>query len=396
MKTWRMTAHARVLAGGGAALAALLFGGNASAQSELVLHDFQGPPDGAIAAGGIPVLDKAGNLYGATLYGGTSNLGTVWKITPSGTETILWSFGSGADGALPIGLSIDQRGNLYGTTLQGGTNNLGTVFEIKSSGKELILWNFGNGTDGAGPGAGVIRDGNGNLLGTTSAGGIYNGGTVFDLTPSGTETVLWNFGNGKDGLEPDGPVLDVNGTLFGTTRLGGANPPPPGYGTVWELTPSGTETVLHSFAGTKDGAQPDGNVVIDKKGNLYGNCHTGGAHSVGTVFKLTPSGKLKVLHAFSGAGGVNPYADVVLKSGYLYSTTNTGGTYNGGTVWKMTLSGALTTLWSLGNGTDGTWTTSGVALDKSGNIYGMTQYGGTGSCTTGSHSGCGIVFKVTP
>jgi uncharacterized repeat protein (TIGR03803 family) len=380
-----------------AALSALLLIGihGANAQTETVLYSFQGPPDGGQPCCGMPVLDKAGNLYGTTLLGGAYNLGTVWKVTPSGTETVLWSFGNGADGAQPVGLSIDKNGNLYGTTLQGGAFNLGTVFEVTPAGTEAILWNFGNGTDGTEPGGGVILDGSGNFYGTTQAGGAYNGGTVFELTPSGTETVLWNFGNGKDGSAPDGPVLNVNGTLYGTTRLGGATAP--FYGTVWELTPSGTETVLQSFGIGKDGGQPDGNVVMDKRGNLYGNCHAYGAHGDGTVFKLAPSGKLKIIHAFDGTDGINPYATIVLdKKGNLYSTTHAGGTYGGGTVWKMSPSGKLTVLWNLGNGTDGDETTSGVALDKQGNVYGMTQYGGTGNCTAGAHTGCGTVFKVAP
>jgi uncharacterized repeat protein (TIGR03803 family) len=375
-----------------AVFSARVFGAqNAHAQTETVLYNFKGNPDGADPAGGMPVLDRAGNLYGATYMGGALNLGTVWKLTPSGTETVLWSFGNGIDGSGAVGLIRGKRGTLYGTTIQGGTYGLGTVFQVTPSGSETVLWNFGNGTDGTEPGGGVILGSNGNLYGTTMLGGAYNGGTVFELTPSGTEMVLWSFGNGGDGSEPDGPVLNVNGTLFGTTRLGGADD----AGTVWELTPAGTETVLHSFNGA-DGGQPDGNVVMDRKGNLYGNAHTGGPGGDGTVFKLTPSGKLKVIHAFDGTDGINPYATVVLKHGNLYSTTHEGGAYNGGTVWQMTRSGILTVLWNLGNGTDGNETTSGLTLDSSGNVYGMTQYGGGTTCRFGTHAGCGTVFKVTP
>jgi uncharacterized repeat protein (TIGR03803 family) len=388
-----------------AALSALLLAGTqgARAQTETVLYSFKGGPDGANPEGGTPVFDKQGNLYGTTVYGGAYNLGTVWKLTPSGTETVLWSFGNGSDGAMAVGLSIDKKGNLYGATLEGGAYNGGTVFEVTPSGTETVLWSFGNGTDGSEPGAQPILDKNGTLFGTTQAGGAYGGGIVYELTPSGTETVLWSFGNGNDGSAPDGPVLDVNGILYGTTRLGGIPNPLGTAGTVWELTPSGTETVLYSFNPdhTKDGAQPDGNVVMDRKGNLYGNCHTGSrGSSGGTVFKLTPSGTEKVIYRFDDShqqDGINPYATVVLdKKDNLYSTTNTGGAYNGGTVWKMTPSGKETVLWSLGNGTDGSWTTSGAALDAEGNIYGMTIFGGTGSCTDGTQTGCGTVFKVTP
>jgi uncharacterized repeat protein (TIGR03803 family) len=385
-----------------AALSALLLAGThpAGAQTETVLYRFQGVPDGGVPFDHMPVLDKAGNLYGTTLYGGTDNLGTLWKLTPSGIETVLWSFGNGTDGALPLGLFMDKRGNLYGATLQGGTDNLGTVFKVTPSGTETVLWNFGSGTDGATPMGGVTEDKDGNFFGTTSAGGAHNGGTVFELTSSGTEKVLWSFGNGTDGLEPDGPVLNVNGTLYGTTRLGGAIAP--NQGTVWKLTPSGTETVLHSFGYTHgvltdDGLQPDGNVVMDGKGNLYGNCHTAGHYANGTTFKLMPSGKFKVLHAFQATEGTNPYASVALKNGSLYSTAHAGGAYNGGSVWQLTLKGKLAVLWSFGNGTDGDETTSGVVLDKSGNVYGLTDYGGGTPCQFDrGHPGCGVVFKVTP
>ena len=374
----------------------------AHAQTETVLYRFQGAPDGAVPLG-TPVLDKQGNLFGTTWYGGTYGLGTVWKVTPSGAETVLWSFGRKgnrrrrSDGASPTGLSKDNNGDFYGVTAIGGTYGGGTVFKIKPSGRETILWNF-LGIDGTGPIGGVVWDESGNLFGTTYGGGSHNGGTVFELTPSGTETVLWSFGgNATDGISPTGAVLNANGTLYGTTAQGGKFY----HGTVWELSPSGTERVLYDFnTSDPNGWQPNGNLEMDTNGNLYGTASFGGPYgpsaSYGTVFKLAPSGELTVLHGFNGTDGMYPYGNVVLSKGNLYGTTYAGGAYNGGTVWEITRSGDFKTLWNLGNATDGKMSRSSVALDRNGNVYGTTAYGGGTDCQLDNQTGCGTVFKVTP
>ena len=251
----------------------------AHGQTETVLYGFAGSPDGG-GPGAALIRDKEGNLYGTTLaggvynacYGGSSGCGTVFKLTPSGTETILWSFGNGKDGSSPSGSFIFDKGNLYSTTRYGGAYNGGTVFKLTPSGTETILWSFGNGADGYNPYAGLVVDKLGNLYGTTSAGGAtscYNGcGTVFRLTPSGTETVLYSFGSQSgDGYFPlAGLTMDAKGNLYGTTLAGGAY----NQGTVFKLTPSGTETILWSFGNEWDGAWPNGGLVFDHKGNLYG------------------------------------------------------------------------------------------------------------------------------
>ncbi|HEX4159802.1 MAG TPA: choice-of-anchor tandem repeat GloVer-containing protein [Rhizomicrobium sp.] len=382
-----------------AVLSALLPGGaqRALAQTETVLYSFQGGSDGADPAS-APMFDKAGNLYGTTYQGGTYGLGTVWKLTPSGTETVVWSFGGGTDGSGPVSsLVMDKAGNLYGTTYQGGAYSLGTVFKITPSGGEAVLWSFGNGEDGANPSPPwLVPDKEGNFFGTTLYGGAYNLGTVFKITPSGAETVLWNFGSGTDGSLPEGLMLAKNGNLYGTSFSGGDILP---YGgTIWELTPSGTETVLHSFNPyhSKDGDDPNDAPVMDKKGNLYGTCHSGDNGSAGgAVWRLTPAGKEKVLWQFNGNGidGYNPYAGVVMdRKGNLYGVNHGGNPTDGtqgGTVWELTRSRTLTILHTFAeNGADGYGPVAAMVMDSQGNLYGTTTEGGA--------YGNGAVFEVTP
>ena len=271
-----------------------------------------------------------GNLYGTTVEGGTYNIdGTVFELTHTTkgwTETILHSFGASGDGSQPYcALTVDTTGNLYGTTYYGGAYSYGTVFELTSSGTEKILWSFGNGTDGANPLAGVVLDTNGNLYGTTEYGGAYGYGTVFELTSSGPEKVLWSFGNGTDGAYPFAGLILYKGNLYGTTANGGAY----GDGTVFEVTLSGTETILHSFDNNDiDGINPYAGLVV-YDGNLYGTTVSGGGtgSAAGIVFEMTPSGAETILHTFGGSrDGAFPWGGVVFDtSGNLYGTTLSGG-----------------------------------------------------------------------
>jgi uncharacterized repeat protein (TIGR03803 family) len=254
---------------------------------ETVLHAFAGSPDGEEPLARL--LNVNGTLYGTTSLGGAYNSvhhfgGTVFSITPGGKEKVLYSFGNGTDGAYPYAGLTDVKGRLYGTTYYGGAHNWGTVFSITPGGKEKVLYSFGaHGNDGEWPTTGLV-DVSGTLYGTTFVGGAYNGdGTVFSITPSGTETVLHSFSNnGSDGWYPDAALLNVNGTLYGTTYFGGAH----GLGTVFSITLSGHETVLHSFNG-RDGSFPASGLV-DVNGTLYGTTATGGAHNDGTVYSITP------------------------------------------------------------------------------------------------------------
>ena len=235
---------------------------------ETVLYSFAGAPSDGANPWVTPVFDKKGNLYGATVGGGAYNYGTLFELTPSHgkwTETILHSFDSnGSDGYTPYaGLVLDKQGNLYGTTQLGGAHGQGTVFEMmptKNGWTQTILHSFDpNGTDGTEPFDSLVFDKEGNIYGTTYEGGNYNHGTVFELTPSGTETILHSFAfNWSDGYYPyAGLVLDEKGNLYGTTTYGGPYGEY-GCGTIFELTPSGTETILHSFGASGDGSNPYG------------------------------------------------------------------------------------------------------------------------------------------
>jgi uncharacterized repeat protein (TIGR03803 family) len=239
-------------------------------------------------------MDKLGNLYGTTTEGGAYGEGIVFKITPSGTETVLYGFGSqSGDGSEPVaGLVIDRKGNLYGTTVFGGANGLGTVFKVTPSGSETVLYSFGSQSgDGADPEAGLLMDKQGNFYGTTYSGGAYNYGTVYKLSASGTESVLYSF-TGKfkrrktDGANPYADlIMDKEGNLYGATEDG----PLPDLGAVFQLTPYGRLNILHDFIdGTGDGLYVYGGLVMDKQGNLYGTTTWGGAFGRGIVFRVTP------------------------------------------------------------------------------------------------------------
>ena len=375
-------------------------GGGTPAATYDVLHFFVSSPDGVHPYAGL-VLDASGNLYGTTYDAGTNNAGTVFKITPAGVESVLYSFGGGsADGVNPkAGLVLDAGGNLYGTTYSsfsftngGVVDGNGAVFKITPAGVESVLHFFTNTPDGSKPQAGLVLDASGNIYGTTSYGGASHNGAVFEITSGGAESVLYSFAGGiADGANPMGSlVMDSSGNLYGTTEHGGAS----GHGTVFEITSGGAESLLYSFAGgPADGALPLAGLVLDASGNLYGTTETGGTSGYGTVFKITPGGAESVLHSFgSGGDGAYPYYSglVLDASGNLYGTTYDGGS-NGsyGTVFKITPGGAESVLHSFGSGTDGTSPYAGVVLDASGNIYGTT------TSYNGSH-GDGTVFEIVP
>ncbi|MGD0361699.1 MAG: choice-of-anchor tandem repeat GloVer-containing protein [Bryobacteraceae bacterium] len=219
------------------------------------------------------------------------------------TETVIHTFGSFPIGANPYGnLAEDPAGNLYGTAYQGGTVSLGTVFKLGKPGYKL-LHSFTGGTDGATPYAGVALDSAGNLYGTTFGGGASGKGVVYKVSASGQETVLYAFTGGADGGSPyAGVVLDAAGNLYGTAYYGGtAN-----AGVVYKVSPAGQETVLYSFTGGTDGANPYDGVTFDSSGNLYGTTYAGGATSVGVVYMLTASGQEIVLHNFEPFFGEGP------------------------------------------------------------------------------------------
>lgn len=305
------------------------------------------------------VRDARGNLFGTTAFGGAYNKGTVFQLTPDGTETLLHSFhGNAVDGNQPdTTMVLDRQGNLYGTTVLGGSAHKGTVFKVAPDGTENVIYSFGPKSSGDGENpfvGGVIMDKKGNLYGTTYMGGIYvkcqlpytnttGCGTVFKIKRTGQETVLYKFKGDtyNDGWAPvGGMVRDAKGNLYGTTYEGGGT----GYGTVFKVTPRGKETVFYRFTGGTDGANPYAGLVADAHGNVYGTTVFGGGSGCehnfgcGTIFRLTPDGAETVLYRFTGgADGGNPFAPLVFDGqGNLYGTTPTGGAGNGGTVFMLT------------------------------------------------------------
>jgi uncharacterized repeat protein (TIGR03803 family) len=372
-------------------LAAVVTTQSAQAQTYTLLHQFTGVPDGNSPSGSL-VGDQAGNYYGTTDSGGDYDNGTVFKLNTSGRYKVLYSFTGGQDGGDPYGgLIRDAAGNFYGTTVKGGAFNLGTVIKLNASGKFKVLYSFAGGADGAFPYASLIRDAAGNLYGTTTQGGASGYGTVFKLDPTGSETLLHSF-TGEDGRDPNaGLIRDAAGNLYGTTTLGGNLGCGGGYGcgTVFKLDASGIETVLHSFSGGQDGEEPThAGLIHDAAGNLYGTTAYGGTSDNGTVFKLNAGGKYKVLYSFTGANGANPKAGLIRDAaGNLYGTTLKGGSSDHGTVFKLDASGHQTVLHSFA-GADGSYPSTGLIRDAAGNLYGTTAFGGA--------SDFGTVFKVAP
>lgn len=385
------------------------------AQTFTVLHSFaSGPHDGQDPIYGSPIFDSQGNMYGTTSLGGSGpcsgGCGVLFKLTPADKFTVLYSFGANTtDGKYPYGTLIrDDVGNFYGITDGGGTSGAaceqygcGTVYKVTASGEETVLYNFRGGLDGASPYGGLYRDLAGNLYGMTSLGGDTNWGVVFKVMPSGRETVLHNFdGNTGDGGDAvGGLVADSSGNLYGTTLGGGLSGCNPGLnvgcGTIFQITEAGTESILHEFNyGGIGGEWPgDEHLLRDAGGNLYGTTQGGlSLAGSGYIFKLDSAGSFSVLHAFvGGALGSNPWSGVVADStGNLYGTTQNGGgpaCFDGcGIAFELHSDGLFEVLHEFTGGSDGgkPW---GLTLDDAGNLYGMTLMAGAGD---------GTIYKITP
>jgi probable HAF family extracellular repeat protein/uncharacterized repeat protein (TIGR03803 family) len=360
-----------------------------SAQTLTVLHSFQNT-DGANPFAGV-VQASDGNFYGTT-YGTGSGGGVVYQMTPAGTLTVLHAFCSQTnctDGALPVGKLVQGTdGNLYGTTAGGGANNRGTVFQITLSGSLTTLYNFCNQrgcSDGSQPYAGLIQASDGNFYGTTRFGGANSSGTVFSIGSGGTLLTLYSFcpqTGCPDGDQPNAALVQAtNGNLYGTTLYGGASS---GDGTVFEITTGGAFTPLHAFCsqtGCPDGAGPTAPLIQDSDGNLYGTTQYGGANNNnGTVFSITPSGKLTTLYSFCAQAGCTdgqgPTGSLLqAEDGNLYGTTDAGG-IGYGTIFKTTTGGMLTTLYSFPNEGVGAEPYAGLIQGTSGEFYGTTFIGG--------------------
>lgn len=325
--------------------------------------------------------------------------------SPAQTFDSLLSF-NGTNGNQPSYESLIQgtNGNFYGTTYLGGTHNGGTFFEITPEGELTTLYNFCSQTactDGVYPYAGVVQASNGNFYGTTSNGGAYNGGTVFQITSKGVPSTLYNFcslPDCNDGEIPSAALVQAaNGNFYGTTQDGGAN----GSGTIFEITPAGVLTTLYSFctaADCTDGENPLAPLIQANNGNFYGTTYNGGGYKVGVAFEITKAGKFSTLHGFNRIHtGANPYAGLVQASnGYFYGVTSEGGPSagyadEGGTFFEMTSGGVITALYSFcaqTNCTDGSLPSGGLVLGTDGNFYGTAQAGG--------NNNGGTVFEMTP
>jgi len=315
--------------------------------NQTVLHSFSGPPDPANSWAPV-IFDKAGNLYGTTGYGGTYNFGAIFELSPAGaswTEKVLYSYPYGPwFPAFPnTALVMDAAGNLYCSAAHGGSLAAGTVLKLTPAGDATVLHSFGESGDGSYPES-MVLDSQGNLYGTTSSGGAYGAGTVFMLTPNGAYTLLYSFGSQSgDSNGPGYLVMNTDGDLYSVAWGGGAH----GNGTVFKITTTGVETVLYSFGSQPgDGANPTAGPAFDQNGNLYGETYVGGANNKGTVFKLTPTGVETVLYSFGSqpGDGFNPQGTLVLDGQVnLYGITGVGGAYGAGTVFEIQNGKATTT-----------------------------------------------------
>lgn len=366
-----------------------------------------------------PLVQAAnGNLYGTTLSGGDfitfcSNgegfgCGTIFEIAPNGTLSTIYDFCSQSgctDGVSPTaGLLQAANGDLYGTTNSGGNNFSGTVFELTPAGAVKTLYSFcveANCADGALPYAGLVQGKNGEFYGTTVAGGAQNQGTVFQLTPAGKLTVLHSFcsqANCADGAFPYGGLAQAaNGRLYGTTQLGGVN----GAGTIFTISPAGKMLTLHSF-NYADGANPTSSLMQGADGYLYGATFYGGTRNNGTIFKMSAFGKLRTIYNFCSItdcpDGSGPGSALIQGvNGLFYGTTASGGTKFGGTVFELSSAGKLKTLYnfcSQTNCADGQSPFSGLIQASDGTLYGTAADGGILTCN--APYGCGTVFSLKP
>ncbi|HEY6291972.1 MAG TPA: choice-of-anchor tandem repeat GloVer-containing protein [Terriglobia bacterium] len=377
------------------------------AQTYTVLHSFYFADGQSPDIEGPPTQATDGNLYGVTYTGGLNGGGTIFKITPSGTFTTFYNFcvpGGCFEGAGPYTAPIQAAdGNLYGTTEAGGTNGAGTVFKITLNGKITSPYSFcsqSDCADGEFPN-GLIQATDGNFYGTAYYGGASNHGTVFKITPGGALTTLHSFCSESRCVDGEYPYVGLiqatNGNFYGTTYSGGAN----GFGTVFRITPSGRLTTLYSFcsqSGCTDGTYPEGGLMQAANGNFYGTTHAGGAYSSGTAFKITSGGTLTVLYTFCSQGGsgctdgANPIAGLIQATdGNFYGTSQFGGVNAAGTIFRVTPSGTLETLHNfcfLTDCADGGYPEAPLVQDTNGNFYG-TALG------SGELDGLGTFFSLS-
>jgi uncharacterized repeat protein (TIGR03803 family) len=359
------------------------------AQTYSALYEFGGKTGDPLNPqySGIIAQGRDGDLYSTTPHGGslcTGGCGSVFKITPSGTLTVVYSFNFGASGVAPFGgLTLGTDGNFYGTTLNNGKFNYGTVFKVTAGGTLTTLYNFGpcKCLEGVYPKAAPVQGTDGNYYGTTtflSFGG--NEGVVYKITPAGKYTTLHVFSM-TSGYNPNDPLIQgTDGNFYGTTALGGKTVSPGCFasnstcGTVFKMTPAGKVTFIYEFDKTH-GAGPIGPVIQGTDGNFYGTTSAGGTSGFGVVFKLTSAGVLTVLHNFNGTDGQTPDAGLVqANDGNFYGVASAGGTLGFGTIFKITSTGTFKVLYNFEK-THGATPEVTLFQHTNGILYGDTDFG---------------------
>jgi uncharacterized repeat protein (TIGR03803 family) len=369
-------------------------------------YSFPGGGGGAFPQGGL-AAPPDGNLYGTTTHGGAYNNGMIFRITLEGVLTQLYSFGPEPAGVLPQGrLTLGNDGNYYGTAAYsagsagGGAffegRGYGGVFKVSPSGASSVLYSFTNGSDGGVPIAGLTLGTDGNFYGVTSQGGTSNYGTFIKINPTGSLTTLYSFTGTNDGANPDGDLAaDGTGNFYGTAYNGGAS----GYGSVFITDANGALMPLYSFTGEADGANPFAGLILGGDGNFYGSTTYGAAENAGTIFKITPGGGLTTLHSFSGSDGAYPFASLTQgNDGDLYGTTVQGGAYNAGVIFKITTNGAFTLLNQM-DGSAGGFPFGQLLQASDGNFYGTASLLGVSPDSYYPHpaewNGDGTIFQIT-
>lgn len=374
----------------------------AGAQSATIttLYSLYSSTDGSTPYGNL-VQGPDGNFYGTAARDGVNGYGTIFRVTPGGAYTVLYSFQGSPDGENPqANLYLASDGNFYGTAARGGADGGGTIFRISPAGVFTLLYTFTGGTDGAFPSAGLIEGSDGNMYGTTVSGGAINAagftgyGTIFQLTPNGVLTTIYTFtGGDADGSMPyAGLVEGTDGFLYGTTNNDEVGDTLYEQGSVFKVSKTGTLTTLFHFGGGSDGSNPDGGLVEGPDGSFYGSTHNGGKYAdddddtgQGVLYNIKPDGTFTTLYEFTGqADSGRPEGTLTFGSdGNLYGTTTVSPS---GTLFQVTTSGEFTTLGLLGSMPYESL--GGPIVGSDGNFYGTTDNGGTNN--TGS------IFKAVP
>ena len=360
--------------------------------SVATIHAFSGGAGGRYPDSGL-TAGPDGDFYGTTTFGGAYGLGTVYKITPAGVHTVLYSFTGGpGDGQNPAsGLELGDDGVFYATTTAGGAFGRGTFFKITTAGVVTTLYSFaGTASSGENP-QGLTLLADGNFYGTTTAGGANGRGTIFRMTAQGVQTVLHSFAPGAAGHTPvAGLSPNRDGYLYGVTYYGGTND----VGTIFRIAPDGTGyTTLHSFAGgPADGQYPGTKLRNVADGTLYGSTGGGGAGGKGTIFRYDPiSGAASVIHSFAGGPDDGNHPSCRLRvgiDGNLYGVTFYGGYFDRGTFFRITPAGTLAVLHSFAGGTDGQGPNSSLLVTADGDFYGTTIAGGV--------TNNGTIYRIRP